>query len=248
MLFIPYNILQGWTNNEIFSKLRGEQRRYKGSSLTLPEVKRDDGLNNWEFTGKEYFDSTNCEKLPRIAKGTSSVNNAGAKFKRTNGDRTLRETNRSHASRSPRKEKNVKHLVNCERLVKQTTNDPIESSDIIDMMEEKLTPEGTILRLTGGIELVPLLARRRRVGARTLPSSDVTRPPEQSCQCVLNLFTITLKVNKVTKGVYLLSPGLLQLDISLGLRNAFLNFVNTALSPMRVALKRIIVFNHVISV
>lgn len=54
--------------------------------------------------------------------------------------------------------------------------------DVTNYKEKKPTPEAAILSVTGGVELVPLLARRRRVGARTLPSSDVTRPPEDSCQ------------------------------------------------------------------
>lgn len=62
----------------------------------------------------------------------------------------------------------------------------VQNTDSANVGEKKPTPEATILRVTGGVELVPLLARRRRVGARTLHSSDVTRPPDQYCQYVSN--------------------------------------------------------------
>lgn len=62
--------------------------------------------------------------------------------------------------------------------------DDIEDNGECNGIQKKPTPEAAILRITGGIEIVPLLARRRRVGARTLHSSDVTRLPEQPCQYV----------------------------------------------------------------
>lgn len=99
---------------------------------------------------------------------------------------------KGRVKRSPVKNKFVKRLSNGDRVQKII---PSEDSDegVIDVQKEsanlgekKPTPEATILRVTGGVELVPLLARRRRVGARTLPSSDVTRPPDQYCQYVSN--------------------------------------------------------------
>lgn len=98
--------------------------------------------------------------------------------------------------RNPKKKKFVKRLSNGDRIPKrisssdESDNGPlraIRDGESLNVGEKKPTPEAAILRMTGGVELVPLLARRRRVGARTLPSSDVTRPPDQHCQYVSNI-------------------------------------------------------------
>ncbi|CAF4767276.1 unnamed protein product [Pieris macdunnoughi] len=141
----------GWTDNEIFNDMKGDHRRLKRSSLTLPNVKRADDYK--KLTSKEQSD-----KLPNI-----NLSN------RSQEERIEREKELIQCY-GKKKKKLVKRLPNVDRLPRA------EDKNV------KLTPEETILRLTGGIELVPLLARRRRVGARTLPSSDVTRPPEEKCQ------------------------------------------------------------------
>ncbi|CAH2071174.1 unnamed protein product, partial [Iphiclides podalirius] len=102
--------------------------------------------------------------------------------KRKNLEYERKMTNGNKSKNSRRKDKFVKRLGNGELVVKTIIDDGVDNTDVANSIENKQTPEGAILRLTGGIELVPLLARRRRVGARTLPSSDVTRPPQQSCQ------------------------------------------------------------------
>lgn len=96
-------------------------------------------------------------------------------------------------NRSSRKKRFVKRLPNGARVKKTIPDVPVpiappkeDSNNNVSLTsnyaEKKLTPEAAILRITGGVELVPLLARRRRVGARTLHSSDVTRLPEDNCQ------------------------------------------------------------------
>lgn len=149
----------------------------KRSSLTLPKVKTADDESK-ELVNKENVNHSNIDKLPEISK--SSNGNNDAEEKRKNSDNSTK-SHCGKAKRSPKKNKFIKRLSNGER-VKRFVND--EEDNVNGIIEKKLTPEATILRLTGGIELVPLLARRRRIGARTLPSSDVTRPPEQSCQYV----------------------------------------------------------------
>ncbi|XP_041970492.1 uncharacterized protein LOC121726913 [Aricia agestis] len=146
----------GWTDNDIFNKLKGDHK-HKKSSLTLPEVKRVDDQDKSDKENQK----PSVDKLPDIHKYANKKNDA-------------EELIRIYSKKSPKKGKFVKRLSNGERVRKSV---PDEESG-----EKKLTPEEAILHLTGGIELVPLLARRRRVGARTLPSSDVTRPPDQLCQ------------------------------------------------------------------
>ncbi|CAK1598903.1 unnamed protein product [Parnassius mnemosyne] len=177
----------GWTNNEIFNKLKGEHCNYKRSSLTLPKVKRDDDLKDHNLVNKENTKSSSVEKLPEITKQINPNISCRDKGKISGSDDVLRESNDTNmkngkSKKSPRKTQSVKRLCNGEQLTKLNMDDQAITTSSNNTIETKLTPEGTILRLTGGIELVPLLARRRRTGARTLHSSDVTRPPEQSCQ------------------------------------------------------------------
>ncbi|XP_068631436.1 uncharacterized protein [Battus philenor] len=165
----------GWTNNEIFNKLRGEQKRYKRSSLALPEIKGDDDLKNQEVSDKENNKTIRMEKLPNIVNHSNLyINSKDDSF----GHYPRGEVK----SKSPKKSKVVKRQCNEERVPKTGIDENVHDVDLSNVIDKKLTPEGSILRLTGGVELVPLLARRRRIGARTLPSSDVTRPPEQACQ------------------------------------------------------------------
>ncbi|XP_049870306.1 uncharacterized protein LOC126369784 [Pectinophora gossypiella] len=183
----------GWTDNEIFSKIKGEHKRYKRSSLTLPKVKRVDDSREDELADKENIKPSGVEKLPDIKAGSPKPNSPEVSRKHSGEKKEApKEVNgigngaNGKSKRSPKKSKFVKRLSNGERVKRSIPDEDIESV-VIDngngnMLEKKPTPEATILRLTGGIELVPLLARRRRVGARTLPSSDVTRPPDQSCQ------------------------------------------------------------------
>nr|XP_037869005.1 uncharacterized protein LOC101745757 isoform X1 [Bombyx mori] len=170
----------GWTNNEIFTKLKGDHRQLKRSSLTLPTVKRDDDY--YKDEGDTEAAKGDVTKLPNIGDSPKSGRHQ-LKFLNENIKNSNDTITRS--KRSSKKLKFIKRLSNGERLKRIFPGDDDshnESHDGEISNDKKLTPEGAILRLTGGVELVPLLARRRRVGARTLPSSDVTRPPEQPCQ------------------------------------------------------------------
>lgn len=171
--------LQGWTDNEIFNKMRGEHKCCKRSSLTLPKVKTVDDEPKDEIANKENIKRSNIEKLPEIRKSSSADNSEEIK-QSCNGKDYYRGNKNQAKVKNSKKNKFVKRLSNG--TVKRVVSEEVTNVD--GSGENKLTPETTILRLTGGIELVPLLARRRRIGARTLPSSDVTRPPEQSCQYV----------------------------------------------------------------
>lgn len=152
--------------------MKGE--RSKSSSLTLPKVKAadDEPESSKHAENKENIKPSTVQKLPAIGKQSPERRRQSNESKDTNNDRN------GKAKRIPKKNMFVKRLSNGER-VRRTL--PDEEGDIGDG-EKKLTPETTLLRWTGGIELVPLLARKRRVGARTLHSSDVTRPPDQSCE------------------------------------------------------------------
>ncbi|KPI91291.1 hypothetical protein RR46_14795 [Papilio xuthus] len=164
----------GWTNNEMFDKLKGEHNGYKRSSLTLPVVKRDDDLKDRGSDGQNK--SSTIEKLPDISNQSSpNINIDAGKV----CDSPLKESNGPYNGNKTHRKGKVKRLCNGRRDTKSIVDDIDNAANAI---EKKPTPEGTIQRMTGGIELVPLLARGRRVGARTLPSSDVTRPPEQTCQ------------------------------------------------------------------
>lgn len=167
---------QGWTDNEMFGKIQGEQKRFKRSSLTLPKVKRDDDSK----LDKENVKPSNV-KLPDIRHANSS-NGSAEQARKTSGEK--KEVKENGKSRSPKKSKFVKRLSNGERVKRTLLEDNFDNCITTEdnNLEKKQTPEATILRITGGVELVPLLARRRRIGARTLPSSDVTRPSEQTCQ------------------------------------------------------------------
>ncbi|XP_072939853.1 uncharacterized protein [Epargyreus clarus] len=172
----------GWTDNDLFDKLKGEHRRYKGSSLTLPKVKIDDDPPE-EYIDKENVKPSN-EKLPQISAHPNTPKGKSGKQNKIDNEVdnvTSRNGNKGKKKCNSKKSKFVKRLPNGERVTLVLDED-VNNSDGNKVREKKLTPEETILRLTGGVELVPLLARRRQVGARTLPSSDVTRPPEQSCQ------------------------------------------------------------------
>ncbi|CAG4993425.1 unnamed protein product [Parnassius apollo] len=184
---LEYEHKMGWTNNEIFNKLKGEHCNYMRSSLTLPKVKRDDDLIDQSLFDKENTKSSSVEKLPEITKQISPNISGRDKVKISEGDHALRKSNDTNvkngkSKKSPRKTQFVKRLCNGERVTKIKIDDQGINTSSNNIIDTKPTPEGTILRLTGGIELVPLLARRRRIGACTLHSSDVTRPPEQSCQ------------------------------------------------------------------
>ncbi|XP_059046028.1 uncharacterized protein LOC131841725 [Achroia grisella] len=184
----------GWTDNEVFNKMTGDHKRYKSSSLTLPQVKRDDDLKENNPSETENIKSSSVDKLPDI-NHTNNANGQTKEVKEKKSDNALtkvngstgKSTNGNHkGKRSPTK-KIVKRLSNGDRVVRSVPAEDVETkptknAESIHILEKKPTPEETILKLTGGIELVPLFARRRRVGARTLPSSDVTRPPEQYCQ------------------------------------------------------------------
>ncbi|XP_045765676.1 uncharacterized protein LOC123867612 [Maniola jurtina] len=169
----------GWTDNEIFDKMKGEHKRYKRSSLFLPKVKTADDESKHDVNNKENVKPSSVEKLPDIGKQTSpEVSPEGRR--KSDESKEVKPVKNGKTKRSPKKNVFVKRLSNGERVRKTLPDDEVDNGDACG--EKKPTPEATILRLTGGIELVPLLARRRRVGARTLPSSDVTRPPEQSCE------------------------------------------------------------------
>ncbi|CAH2105585.1 unnamed protein product [Euphydryas editha] len=176
---VNFSKSMGWTDNEIFNTLRGEQNRCKRSSFTLPKVKADDDYSKGDdMTSKENIKPSSIEKLPDIGK-----HSAEEKVRSSNEGKEGKDTcsKNSRTKRSPTKSKFIKRLSNGDRMTRSVPND-VEENEEIKRIENKPTPEATILRITGGIEIVPLLARRRRVGARTLPSSDVTRLPEQACQ------------------------------------------------------------------
>ncbi|XP_023950886.2 uncharacterized protein LOC112055114 [Bicyclus anynana] len=162
----------GWTDNEIFNKMKGENKRYKRSSLTLPKVKTADDDTKHDVNNKENVKPSSVSKLPDITKQSSSEGRS-----KSSENKEVKHARNGKMKRGSNKNVFVKRLSNGERVKRTVPDDDVEDGD-----EKKPTPESTILRLTGGIELVPLLARRRRVGARTLPSSDVTRPPDQSCE------------------------------------------------------------------
>ncbi|XP_026755759.1 uncharacterized protein LOC113515689 [Galleria mellonella] len=185
----------GWTDNETFNKMKGDHKRYKRSSLTLPQVKRDDDLKENNPPEAENIKSSNVDKLPDI-NHTNSANGQTQEEKEKKCENDLTKVNgtivkstngnNSKGKRSPTK-KFVKRLSNGDRVMRTVPDEdhetrPSKNGESVQLLEKKSTPEASILKLTGGIELVPLFARRRRVGARTLPSSDVTRPPEQYCQ------------------------------------------------------------------
>ncbi|KAM3967253.1 uncharacterized protein ACR2FA_011595 [Aphomia sociella] len=183
----------GWTDNEIFNKMNGDHKRYKRSSLTLPQVKRDDDLKENVPPESVNVKSSSIEKLPdinhpnngNVHNGEDKENKNHKEVTKVNGANG--KVKNSKGKRSPTKNKFVKRLSNGDRVTRivpdeDIDNRPPKNGEITNSLEKKPTPEATILKLTGGVELVPLFARRRRVGARTLPSSDVTRPPEQCCQ------------------------------------------------------------------
>ncbi|XP_013190164.1 uncharacterized protein LOC106134615 [Amyelois transitella] len=206
----------GWTDNEIFNKMSGEDKRCLRSSLTLPKVKRDDDSKENDPPVNEYLKTSvsNVDKLPDInhtnsanaktpedqnksngqEKALGQIKEVGTNIdnnkhvKSPNGrDKPKNGNGNQKGNKSPPKSKFVKRLSNGDRVRKVIPDDDYDTraqknDDQSIVYEKKPTPEATILGLTGGVELVPLLARRRRVGARTLPSSDVTRPPEQFCQ------------------------------------------------------------------
>nr|XP_021188962.2 uncharacterized protein LOC110375234 [Helicoverpa armigera] len=176
----------GWTDNEVFNKLDGAKERNEKSSLTLPKVKGDDDLEE-DTPEKENVKPSNVEKLPTIKYAVNSnVQKQAQEPRRFSLDVKVKHEivygGDGEVRRSPKKTKFVKRLSNGDKVTKLIIDDSYESEEAVAVTEKKLTPENAILRVTGGVELVPLLARRRRVGARTLPSSDVTRQADQSCQ------------------------------------------------------------------
>ncbi|KAI5646536.1 hypothetical protein NE865_01469 [Phthorimaea operculella] len=198
----------GWTDNEIFDKLQGDHRRYKRSSLTLPQVKRVDDAKE-DSSDKENVKPSNVEKLPEIKQATSPKESNQEVCRKVSAENKepQKSENKNKTKKPPKKSKFVKRLSNGERVQRIVPED--DSSEDINNnkcdngasvngngLEKKLTPEATILRVTGGIELVPLLARRRRIGARTLPSTDVTRPSDEHCQYVLYLAMVYKNVLK----------------------------------------------------
>lgn len=161
----------------------------------MPKVKKDDDSSGDFSPDKENVQPSKIEKLPDIEQTNSASKEQRRKL---SGDKKEapkevqykdngKKQKGTKSKLESKKGKFVKRLSNGERLKRIVLDEEIKpptvtNSDTTTTGEKKLTPDSTILRLTGGIELVPLLARRRRVGARTLPSSDVTRPPEQSCE------------------------------------------------------------------
>ncbi|KAI8424343.1 hypothetical protein MSG28_002883 [Choristoneura fumiferana] len=183
----------GWTDNDIFTKLHLEHKRYKRSSLALPNVKRDDDSKEKYTSDKETMKS-NDVKLPDIKQTNSPKTKCQEEHRKepnkTSNGKELKEDGSAtivkEKVKSNKKKKFVKRLSNGEKIKRLVPEDDDKedgnkgSGNVRD--GNQLTPEERILRMTGGVELVPLLARRRRVGARTLHSSDVTRPPDQLCQ------------------------------------------------------------------
>ncbi|XP_050667742.1 uncharacterized protein LOC126967326 [Leptidea sinapis] len=165
----------GWTDNDLFSKIKGDHRIRKRTLFTLPDLQNGDECKDIITTKKK--EDKDLDKLPNIKPNrTEYCANYCDKNEHQNN---VKYKSKNATSTQSKKQKFVKRLSNGERLIKKFPEEINSNGENLD--EKKLTPEATILRLTGGVELVPLLARRRRVGARTLPSSDVTRPPEQSC-------------------------------------------------------------------
>ncbi|CAB3257741.1 unnamed protein product [Arctia plantaginis] len=169
----------GWTDNEIFTKLKGDQGRCRGSSLALPKVKGDDDIKE-DSPNKENIKPSRVDKLPEINHATSPKVKI-AESRRFSVEVKMKNDTKEEVRRSPKSTKFVKRLTNGDKVRRVVLDDTYDTGKVI-VVEKKPTPENAILHVTGGVELVPLLARRRRVGARTLPSSDVTRPPDQSCQ------------------------------------------------------------------
>ncbi|XP_048479072.1 uncharacterized protein LOC119690439 [Plutella xylostella] len=161
----------GWTDNEIFNQIKGAHRQ-KSSSLSLPPVKRDDDCGPQNQLAA-------YEKLPQIGEKENCQKEARkVTIEAEKGSGKRRK-------KSAKKKRFIKRLPNGERLHKDIPQDPpppaaAPAPPAAD--EKQLTPETVILRATGGVELVPLLARRRHAGAGTLHSSDVTRPPDQDCE------------------------------------------------------------------
>lgn len=170
----------------------------------MPKVKRDDDSNDDITQDKENIKPSSVEKLPDIEQTNSASKEQKRKLsgEKKEAPKVVQlKDNGKNKKRATKKGNFVKRLSNGERLKRIVPDEEIEkpvlttvnNGDTATIGDKKLTPETTIFRLTGGIELVPLLARRRRVGARTLPSSDVTRPPEQACEYVCK----NIKVNIV---------------------------------------------------
>ncbi|XP_035439142.2 uncharacterized protein LOC118268672 isoform X1 [Spodoptera frugiperda] len=171
----------GWTDNEILTKMNGANGHK--SSLTLPKVKGDDDFRE-DTPNKENVRPHNVDKLPNIKYGSSPQRKSPDQRRFSLDVKVKHEISyggNPEDRRSPKKTRFVKRLSNGDKVTKLIIDDSYDSGDAM-AVEKKPTPEAAILRVTGGVELVPLLARRRRVGARTLPSSDVTRPADQSCQ------------------------------------------------------------------
>lgn len=182
---ILLDCFQGWTDNEIFTKLHGDDRRERGSSLTLPKVQGEDDAREIP-QNKENIKPTRVEKLPDINYVSSPQRRSPERRRYSIEVKIKKEGSfyNGEVRRSPKKTRFVKRLSNGDKVTKLILDDSFDREEALHEAEKKPTPETAILHVTGGVELVPLLARRRRVGARTLPSSDVTRPPDQSCQYV----------------------------------------------------------------
>lgn len=165
----------------------GANGRNEKSSLTLPKVKGDDDYREDNMPNKENVKLQHVEKLPNI-KHTGSPQTKPPEPRRFSLDVKVRHEvsygSNGESRRSPKKTRFVKRLSNGDKVTKLILDDSYDSGDAVVVPEKKPTPETAILHVTGGVELVPLLARRRRVGARTLPSSDVTRQADQLCQYV----------------------------------------------------------------
>ncbi|KAJ8733278.1 hypothetical protein PYW08_001576 [Mythimna loreyi] len=175
----------GWTDNEIFTKMDGDNRPNEKSSLTLPKVKGDDDFREDDMPNKENVKPQQVDKLPNI-KHASGPQMKPQEPRRFSLDVKVKHEvcygGNGESRRSPKKTRFVKRLSNGEKVTKLILDDSYDREEAAQVAEKKPTPETAILHVTGGVELVPLLARRRRVGARTLPSSDVTRQADQSCQ------------------------------------------------------------------
>lgn len=81
---------QGWTDNEIFNKIKVDHKRIKKSSLALPQVKRDDDLVGSDQQNKENIKPSNIEKLPDI-KQTNSVNDSPEETRKTSAEKEKKE-------------------------------------------------------------------------------------------------------------------------------------------------------------
>lgn len=195
----------------MLNEMKGNRGR-KNSSHTLPKVKYDlrdqeytkalekENTEPEKLPGINKSNSANARK-PKSAEREGNPYNYGEIDVRQNLSREnqIRRENsaarqmipmpsyKTKQRRSPKKSHfDFRKLPNGEDIRCIVPDDYYNNcpnmEDVTNYKEKKPTPEAAILSVTGGIELVPLLARRRRVGARTLPSSDVTRPPEDSCQ------------------------------------------------------------------